>query len=104
MPSWITRRVGDEITARRYMSRIAGKATNCCTGASAFGSRCSRLHLVANWWKDDSRRDLPGLSSVLSALVGDRVQSPLARDAFELVQSSVIEADSRPGYEIPDRA
>ena len=49
-------------------------------------------------------RDLPGFGSVLSALFGDRVQSPLARDAFELVQSSVVEADPRPGHEILDRA
>ena len=59
---------------------------------------------VAIWWKDDSRRDLPGLGNVLSAIFGDGVQSPLARDAFELVRSAVLEADPRPGYEISDRA
>ena len=59
---------------------------------------------VAFWWKDDSRRDLRGLGSVLSALFGDRVQSPLARDALELVRSAVRETDPRSGYEILDRA
>ena len=42
--------------------------------------------------------------SVLSTFRGDRVQSPLARDAFELVRSAVLETDPRSGYEILDRA
>ncbi len=66
--------------------------------------RPTEADAVAEWWKDDSRRDLPGLGSVLSALFGDRVQSPLARDALELVRSAVLETDPRSGYEILDRA
>jgi hypothetical protein len=37
--------------------------------------------------------DLPGSGSVVSAVFGDRVQSPFARDAFELMRSAVFEAD-----------
>ena len=59
---------------------------------------------VGLWSKDDSRWDLPGFGSVLSALFGDRVQSPLARDAFEFMRSAVLEADPRSGDEILDRA
>jgi hypothetical protein len=44
------------------------------------------------------------LGSALSAIFGDGVQSPLARDAFEFVRSAVLEADPRPSYEILDCA
>src|SRR5713101_7027992 len=52
---------------------------------------------VVKWWEGDSRAGSPGFGSVLSALFGDGVQSPLARDAFELVRSAVLEADPRSG-------
>src|SRR3989442_13649563 len=54
--------------------------------------------------KGDSRAGSPGFGSVLSALFGDGVQSPLARDALELVRSAVLETDPRSGYEILNRA
>ena len=51
----------------------------------------------------DRRAGSPGFGSVLSALFGDGVQSPLTRDALELMLSAVLEKDPRSGYEILDR-
>ena len=63
-----------------------------------------RAEQVAIWWNCESRAGSPGFGSVLSALFGDGVQSPLAGDALEFVLSAVLETDPRSGYEILDRA
>lgn len=101
---WATQ-IEREMTMPRPIGLVCASVRECPLSSPALsrysaptgGTCCDLVELRQS-------RGSARFGSVLSALFGDGVQSPLARDAFELVRSAVLETDPRSGYEILDRA